>query len=333
MSRRIELLIIAVAAVAMASGVSHFAARLIKFRTQAVQVMTFGQGEGPIGVTAAGSSLTFYGIDWTAVSKALGTRIRAWAVPGGSVEENEMLQRSAPAAGHTFLGVSTDDLNDNYLSEFHANVVPLPESLANLRGTGVSWGFVKRVISQYPLRYLRILFPTAGRSTHVMVGLREGMRLLRNGGSAEPSERAVVTNESNIHGESISEWPAARRLRQLGDARSSAAGTFEFNGPKRQALFQFIRRGAAQGKMIVVVLPEAPLFKQELLTPDAKRRFEALLGEARARTPEAIWVRLDEEQSLNSNDLYWDLVHLNAPGQTRATELLLGKLREKGIVK
>jgi len=85
--------------------------------------------------------------------------------------------------------------------------------------------------------------------------------------------------------------------------------------------------------MIVVVMPESPLFRQELLTADAKQRFETLLGEARERTPEAIWVRLDAEPSLDSNDLYWDLVHLNAPGQTRATELLLGKLREKGIVK
>jgi hypothetical protein len=333
MSRRTELFIIALVSISVASGVSHLAAGVIKFRTQAVQPMMFGEAGAPVGATTAGSSITFYGINWSVVAKDMGTRIRAWAVPGASVEEMEVLQRSTPAAASTFLGISAQDMNNNYLSEFHSAVVSLRESLTNLRESGVGWSYEKRVLSQYPLRYLRILFPTAGRSTHVMVGMREGLRLLRHRGAAEPSERAVITNESNIHGESISEWPVARGLRQIGDARSSATGTFEFNGPKRQALFRFLRRGAVQGKMIVVVLPESPLFRQELLSAGAVRQFKALLAEARERTPEAIWVRLDEEPSLNSNDLYWDLVHLNAPGQTRATELLLGKLRKEGIVK
>jgi hypothetical protein len=333
MTRKGELLIIGVASLAIASGASHLAARAIQFRTEAVQPMTFGAGQGPVGGTTGGSSLTYYGINWSEISKALGERIRGWAVPGGSVEEMEMLQRSAPPASYTFLGVSANDLNANYISEFHANVVSFGETLGSLYSSGAGWALGKRVLAQYPLKYLRVLFPTAGRSTHVMVGLRGALRALRPHAAAETSERAVVTSDSNLHQESMGEWPAARRLRQLGDAKSSAAGTFEFRGPKRDALFRYVRRGAAQGKMIVVVLPEAPIFRQELVTAAQLSQFEAVLAEARERTPEALWVRLDTEPALQSEAFYWDLVHMNAPGQAMATELLLAKLRAAGVVK
>jgi hypothetical protein len=274
----------------------------------------------------------YYGINWGEVSKALGTRVRGWAVPGGSVEEMEVLQRGTPPASYTLLGVSVNDLNENYVSEFHSDVVPFRESLASLRSSGAGWAHAKRVLSQYPLKYLRVPFPTAGRSTHVMVGIREALRLLRPRAAAEPSERAVIANESNTHKETIAAWPAARLQRQLGDARASASSTFEFNGPKREALFRFLRRGAAQGKMIVVVLPESPAFRQELITADTRRRFEAVLAEARERTPEAVWLRLDTAPELQSNNNYWDLVHLNAPGQALATQILVAQLKTAGML-
>src|SRR5204862_4265246 len=126
--------------------------------------------------------------------------------------------------------------------------------------------------------------------------IREQLRSLRRrpaSGSSEPSERAVVGSTSNPHHDTINSWPEARRLRNLADMRMAASSKFQFQGPKREALFRFLQRGASQGKMIVVVLPESPIFRQEFITADVIQRFEALLAEARQQVPEAIWVRLD----------------------------------------
>src|SRR5947209_8583791 len=172
MSRRIQLIIVVLFAMCVASVISHVVGKAVGFRTEAVEPLVFGAKDLPIGATAAGSSLMFYGINWAEVSKALSVRVRGWAVPGGSLEEMDVLHRGAPPASYTFLDVSIHDFNENYLSEFRANVVPLRESLTNLLASGASVAHVKRVLSQYPLRYLRILYPTAGRSTHVMVGIR-----------------------------------------------------------------------------------------------------------------------------------------------------------------
>jgi hypothetical protein len=86
--------------------------------------------------------------------------------------------------------------------------------------------------------------------------------------------------------------------------------------------------------MIVVVIPESPLFRQEFITADVQRQFEVLLAEARERTPEAVWVRLDAVPDLlRSNKYYWDLVHLNTAGQALATQVLLAQLAAAGIVR
>ena len=333
MSRKTQLVVIGLTVLAIASAVSHLVTRTFKFRTEPVSALTFGATNLPVGATAAGSSLMFYGVDWGGVSKVLGTRVRGWAVPGGSVQEMEFLQRAAPAAGYTLVGVSTYDLNENYISEFHAEIAPLRETLSSLQAAHAGWRYAKRVLSQYPLKYLRVLFPSAGRSAHVMVGIREQLRSLRPQAAPEASERAVVSSESNSHQDSINAWPAARRLRNLGDMRGAAGSAFEFHGPKRESLFRFLRRGAAQGKMIVVVIPESPIYRQEFVTADVGRRFEALLAEARQRTPEAFWVRLDSVPELQSNNFYWDLVHLNAPGQALATRTLLARLEAAGILR
>jgi hypothetical protein len=85
--------------------------------------------------------------------------------------------------------------------------------------------------------------------------------------------------------------------------------------------------------MIVVVLPESPAYRQELITADTRRRFEAVLAEARERTPETVWLRLDTAPELQSNNNYWDLVHLNAPGQALATQILLAQLKTAGLLR
>src|SRR5690242_5441503 len=110
MSRKIQLWIIVLVAIGCASLVSQLTARLVNFRTEPVSDFSFGDTNLPIRATVAGSSLTFYGFDWTAVSRAVQGRMRGWGVPGGSVAELEVLQRHVPPVQWSFLGVSINDL-------------------------------------------------------------------------------------------------------------------------------------------------------------------------------------------------------------------------------
>ena len=332
MSRRKQLVIIVVATVVITSLVSHVAARVFKLRTQAVSPLSFGATNQPVDGIVAGSSLMFYGVDWSQLTRSMGMRTVGWAVPSGSVVEMEVLQAQVPAARVTFLGVAVSDLNENYVSDFRSEIVPLNSTVAGLWASRCQWSLARRVLSQYPLSYLRILFPTSGRSTGIMVGIREGLRSLRPAKSKnESSERAVVASENNTHNESINSWPEARLVRNIGDMRASAGGKFEFNGPKRDALFRFIQRGNELGKTVVLVLPLSPMYQEQFVTKDVLKQFNDLLLEAQKKSPKTIWIRLDASPELQSNELYWDLVHLNAPGQAIASKLLREQLAVAGI--
>lgn len=92
MSRKTQLLVIALTVVALASAVSHLVANRLKLRTQAVTPLLFGATNHPVNATAAGSSLTFFGIAWGEVARTLETQVRGWAVPAGSVLEMELLR-------------------------------------------------------------------------------------------------------------------------------------------------------------------------------------------------------------------------------------------------
>ena len=120
-------------------------------------------------------------------------------------------------------------------------------------------------------------------------------------------------------------------LRDIGDMRASAGGTVEFGGPKSDALFRFMKRGDELGKMVVLVFPLSPKYQEQFVTKDVLKRFNDLLSEAQKKSPKTIWIRLDASPELQSNELYWDLVHLNAPGQAIASKLLREQLTVAGI--
>jgi hypothetical protein len=88
-----------------------------------------------------------------------------------------------------------------------------------------------------------------------------------------------------------------------------------------------LREASRKGKVVVVVFPVSPPYKAEFLAPDVAGRFEQALADVQHRVPEALWVRLDQLPNLNSNEYYWDLVHLNVSGQEIATQVLIGRLR------
>ena len=83
-----------------------------------------------------------------------------------------------------------------------------------------------------------------------------------------------------------------------------------------------------RGRLVVVVLPVSPAYAKEFLTPAVEREFEIALAEVQRRASRAHWIRLDQLDELNSNENFWDLVHINVYGQKIATEAFLDQLKK-----
>jgi hypothetical protein len=335
MSRKRQFLIIVVAVVTIVSVISHVTVRWLGIRVEAVSPLVFGSTNQTEVAVAAGSSLMFFGVDWQSISRDLDGPIRGFAVAAGSVYEMEVLQRSVPSPRCTFLGIGVFDFNENYISDFRADIVPLGGAVKDLGRVGAPWLHQKRVLSQYPLKYLRALFPTAGRSVHVMAGVREKFRSLLPRGKpvVESSDRAVISSESNSHIDDITTWPDARIRRNLADICANGGNEIRFDGEKHSALMQFLSHAEKEGAVVLVIFPQSQTYHREFITPEVQRQFESVIAESQKQTPGLICVRLDQMPELQSDIFYWDMVHLNAPGQAIATAKLRTVLVESGIIK
>jgi hypothetical protein len=122
-------------------------------------------------------------------------------------------------------------------------------------------------------------------------------------------------------------------LRNLASLRSHAGAELVFGGQTWNSLQRYLERGSQQGGVILVVIPESPTYRAEMVSPAALQQFETGLTELRERFPDVLCVRLDQAAELDSDALYWDLVHLNAPGQTIATRVLLARLGDAGLLR
>ena len=210
------------------------------------------------------------------------------------------------------IGVDVYDLNEYHLCEGRANVVPLAQTILDLWQSSTDWQFSKRLLSQYPLSYLQKLFPTAGRSEAVLVGLRRQLpERLRSSSAAEeranslvlPSEPVMNFGGTNAK---VSDWTPSRTLWRLAQMRSETGGKHAFNGVKRLAFERMLLRAQKQGSVIVVVLPISPTYAHEFLTPEAVHDFESALDEAQHIDPRAQFVRLDKLSALNSDEYFGD---------------------------
>jgi hypothetical protein len=293
-----------------------------------------GPKTGP-QVFCAGSSLLQFDLSWGEVSASLGQGIENWGIAGSSPEMWEISQRVATNANLMIIGVSLYDLNEHHVSPFRAAFVPLAQTIRDLWDSGADWQFSRRLLGQYQLRYVRKLFPTAGDSDAVLVGLRTKMREKFSLASAAqdretalflPSEPILEFGELTIR---VSDWPTARLFRRLALLRAESGGRHAFDGPKRLAFHRMLRRAQRQGRVIVVVLPVAQAYVDAFVTPDVVNGFEQALTEAFRIVPEARVIRLDQVPSLTSHDYYTDLVHLNGAGRRIATAAFLSKLQDR----
>lgn len=328
-----RFLLVALLAVIITSAVCHPLVRWLHIRTGTVSHRLIGDSFGQPRFWLAGSSITGDGIAWDTVSSERRRGLETWFVAGSSPCEWEPFQRLDPAAPISFIGVSVYDLNEEYLCDFRSQIVSWPQALRDLTKTHCRWDYSKRVLSQYPLKYIRLLFPTAGRSQGVMGGLKEQARNYFHLGSAADSEAGpgIPTFDARsvnpIKRQKISTWPKARLLQRLTKMKSACFGLHSFDGPKKLALRRILEEATARGRVaVVVVLPVSPAYQKEFLTPEVNSAFENSIASLQRDVPRAKWIRLDRLPELNSDDNFWDVVHMNVEGQQIATDALLHQL-------
>jgi hypothetical protein len=332
MHRKLQLVLALCAATVITALISHIVVAWLKIETTTGKPWKIGPVDKPLAFMA-GSSLAANGISWGDISTDVGLRIGGWGVAGSSPWEWEIFQQKPPPAQVTFLVVSIYDLNEQFLCDFHADVVPLVHTVNDLRRSRADWHFSKRVLSQYPLNYVRVLFPTVGRSDGVMWGMRDQLSYaLRLSTDATSESRPTLSVGKSTRSEdskkgTIRDWEPARMLRRLASMRVACQGRHSFDGPKNLAFLRMLRQGQQQGRVVVVVLPVSRAYSENFVTARVSGDFEKALANARQLIPEAQWVRLDRLPNLNSNGYFWDLVHMNTNGQQIATQALLSHLR------
>jgi hypothetical protein len=292
-----------------------------------------GPKSGP-QVFCAGSSLLVSGLSWPEVSESLGQGIENWTVAGSSPEVWEVFQRQKRNSNTTIIGVSVYDLNETRLTPDRARYVPLTQTISDLRDSGADPGLSRRILTQYAMTYVRLLYPLAGDADKVLVGIRrKAAEQLRLQASLDEHEGVVLERNGVLEvGEStmkLSDLSSARMIRRIAALRAENYGSHQFfRGPKSRAFRRVLSRAQQQGRVIVVVLPVSQPYAEAFLDKTAVAAFERALNEAMAAAPEATFVRLDRVPGMSDSNYFADLVHLNSSGRQLVTPVFLQELAE-----
>jgi hypothetical protein len=327
--------LVLVAAAVIAAVGSHWVASWLKIKTTASQAFTVGQSDRNPPAFLAASSVGGYAISWDMIATQLDIEIKTWGVAGGSPVEFEQFQKRVPAARTTFIVVSSSDLDEALICDFRADIVPISRTIETLRATHADWEYSKRALNQYPMKWLRILFPTLGRSRDIMgATLIKVKNLIKH--STHTTETPTgptikfgkATADDQYARDKVSDWSEAKIIGKLVATQVGFQGAHSFDGPKRLAFERMLQYAVERGRTIVVVLPVSSAYSKEFMHPDAVQKFEASLADARRHAPQSEWVRLDQLPGLASNENYCDLVHMNMAGKQLATEALQTWLKQ-----
>lgn len=330
-----QLAIAVVVAVVIAIVGSHWLANWANIKTTVSEPLVFGMSNGKPPAFRAGSSLSDYGLDWNVIAAQTQTQILAWGVAGGSPYEFEQFQKKVPQARTTYIVVSAYDMDEANVSDFRAALVPLSDTIESLREMHAGWSYSKRAISQYPMTWLRILFPTLGRSRGVMGRIHEKIQMLLHH-SAAPSETEAgpildVSKEKvadNYRIQRIEDWSKSEMLSKVAAMRASLQGSGAFDGQKLQAFLRMLQYGCQRGSTIVVVMPVSASYSMAFVSPELEAQFETTMNDAQRQYPQAKWLRLDQVPGLNSDQNFCDLVHMNVYGRQTATEKFQAWLKQ-----
>ncbi len=328
MVKRNRLLLLLFCVVVLASMMSRFVVWWIGIETTAIRQWSLGETQPRQPLVAMGSSLTFFGLAFDQISEAFAAPVFCRSAASASPCELEQLLPKTVDAQATLIGVSIYDLNEYILSDFRADIVPLSQSVSDLRKSHADWPFTKKILGQYPLYYARAFFPTAGRSVGVMAGLRDKASRLLNTLSGKPPPK-VLTMDPNYktkHPERLADWDDSRVFNNVSLLRVACSGKHEFSGPKHLALKRMLTE--SRGKVALVVFPVSPKYRQEFIDKKSAADFEKSVEETKKFAPSISVLRLDQLPELNTDKVFWDLAHLNDEGQKIATAALLAQLRD-----
>jgi hypothetical protein len=328
-----RFVILLAAVVALSAGVNHLLSYWLGLAVPAVKYRRVGPTAGP-QVFVAGSSLLQFGLSWPELSEFFGKGMENWGLGGSSPEIWELTQPGPERSTLMIVGISLYDLNEFHLAEARANVVPFSSTLRDLSTTTPDPVVTRRILGQYPLAYLRFVYPAAGQADAAMVAVRRWLRasLSLAGAEQDRATALVLPTDDRLHfGESserIADWDRGRTLRRLSLMRAESRGQHTFDGPKRAALHRMITKAAAQGDVVIVVMPVAQAYRTELVTPDVTARFEEAVQEAQRLSGDGRVVRLDQVPDLGTDEHFSDFVHLNSEGRRLATARFLDAMRE-----
>jgi hypothetical protein len=325
MKRKTKFVFIVCVVVAICSLASHMAIGWLKIRAEWGNHKAFASPEFTSTALLHSSSPGYDAIDWEQVAKQLGENIEGWGTPGSSPSEWEIVHTRSTAPSRVFIAFSAYDLNENFLCDFRANIVPLAQTVRDLRATSASWPFSKKLLTQYVVTSVRRLFPTVGRSDGVMVGVRANLQRIA-GRNIDAGEAPQFARTGGPTAERLSDWDEARLQRKLLLLRA-ATGDHFFDGPKRLALMRLLKRANEEGPVVLVVLPNSPAYRQSLMPAAAMQAFEEEVASLQRTFPQVPILRLDRYSALEHNQYFSDLVHMNKFGQQIATQQFLSQLQ------
>jgi hypothetical protein len=326
MSKNSKLVLIAGVVIAICSVSSHAAISWLRIKAVWGTHRVFASPEFKSTALLHSSSPGYDAIDWEQVSRLFGENIEGWGTPGSSPSEWEEMHGRSVDASRVFIALSAYDLNESFLCDFRAEIVPLKQTIRDLVEVGASWPYSKRVLTQYAVTSVRHLFPTVGRSDGVLVGVRANLQKI-GGWKVDAGEAPQFARVGGPTDERLSDWDQARLQRKILQMRAST-GTHSFDGPKKLALVRLLRRAEHEGPVLLVVLPNSPAYRQSLLPPEAMHEFEQELAYVQRLFPDVPVMRLDQFSPLDNNAYFSDLVHMNKFGQQIATQHVLSLLHD-----
>ncbi len=329
MNRRIQLGLVLIAATLLAAAGSHLVVACLKMNSSGVGHSVVGKSFGNPPAFLGASSIGGYGIAWDQIAGEMGTEIRCWGSVGATPIELEQLQKKVPEARTTFIVVSTRDLDEASTCEFRAAIVPLNQAIASLRAEHADWQYVKRVLGQYPVTWLQVLFPTLGRSHAIMgTAFMRVQDLLRHSARKSATLAGPVLKFGKVPAsdeyasQKLSDWPRSKVISKLVSMGVEMHGPHSFAGPIHRALERMLQYANQRGQTVVLVMPMSASYNQEYVPPELARQFEAALDELQGRNPQTEFLRLDQVPGVSSDENFCDLVHMNPAGQKLATEAL-----------
>jgi hypothetical protein len=325
--RATALIWIIILAAILASFGSRAIVRFSGLETKPVREWTIAETNREYPIIAMGSSFTFFGIDFKNLAHETGSPVVCRSAASASPSELEHIIPDLPNPKLTIIGVSVYDLNEQILGDFRADIVPIRQAISDLHSCGADWYFVKKVVGQYPVCYIRKVFPAAGRSTAVMSALRDqAINLMKRAkGEPVPQHLSVDTHYTTPHPESLENWAPSRLVTAIAALNVASNGKQEFLGPKHLAFNRMLHK--CHGKILVVVLPVSPPYKKEFIGEEVAKSFEASLDLVAKQAPDAEWLRLDRRQEFENKKVFWDTGHMNDDGQKIATSIVLEKIK------